>query len=71
MKTKRNFIKSESEAENEFEVDEQLVDEIANSEEFKDVEVTNEDVIDAIYILDFIERKVVEVYCLSFHRADV
>ena len=60
MKTKRNFIKSESEAENQFEVDEQLVDEIANSEEFKDVEVTNEDVIDAIQAIDALADAVIE-----------
>lgn len=55
---KSKFIKSE--AEDQFEVDEKLVDEIANSDEFKDVEVTNEDVIDALQAIDVLADAVIE-----------
>lgn len=55
---KKNIIKSD--AEDQFEVDEKLVDEIANSEEFKDVEVTNEDVMDALQAIDALADAVIE-----------
>ena len=54
----KKFIKSE--AEDQFEVDEKLVDEIANSDEFKDVEITNDDVMDALQAIDALADAVIE-----------
>ena len=55
---KKKFIKSE--AEDQFELDEKLVDDIANSDEFKDVEVSNEDVMDALQAIDALADAVIE-----------
>lgn len=55
---KNKFIKSE--AEDQFELDEKLVDDIANSDEFKDVEVSNEDVMDALQAIDALADAVIE-----------
>lgn len=55
---KSKFIKSE--AEDQFQIDEKLVDEIANADEFKDVEITPEDVIEAMQAIDALADAVIE-----------
>lgn len=61
IRTKNSkFIKSEAEETNQFDVDEKLVDEIANSDEFKDVEVSTEDVLDAVQAINALAEAVIE-----------
>ena len=56
----KRIIKSAEEAENQFELDEQAIDEISNAEEFADVEVSNEDVMDAVQAIGAIADTVIE-----------
>ena len=59
----KRLIKSAEEnlnAENQFELDEQAIDEISNAEEFADVEITNEDIMDAVEAIDALATAVIE-----------
>jgi len=57
---KKKFIKSAEEAENQFELDESVVDEVSNAEEFADVEITNDDIMDAVGAIGSIADAVIE-----------
>lgn len=46
--------------ENQFELDESIVDEVSNAEEFADVEITNEDIMDAVEAIDALADAVIE-----------
>lgn len=54
----KKFIKSADE--NQFELDEQAIDEISNAEEFADVEISNEDIMDAVQAIDALADAVIE-----------
>lgn len=59
----RTLIKSAEEnqtEENQFELDEQAIDEISNAEEFADVEISNEDIMDAVEAIDALAAAVIE-----------
>lgn len=49
-----------NEDENQFELDEQAIDEISNAEEFADVEISNEDIMDAVEAIDALATAVIE-----------
>ena len=55
---KTKFIKSD--AENQFEIDEQLINEVAEADEFKDVDISSEDIIDAVAAIDALADAVIE-----------
>ena len=55
---KSKFIKSE--AENQLKVDEQIVNDVANADEFKDLNVSTEDVLDAVAAIDALADAVIE-----------
>lgn len=55
---KRKIIKSE--AEDQFELDEQTIDEVSNAEEFADVEVTEEDIVEAVQAIEALADAVIE-----------
>ena len=60
---KGKFIKSaegNDENEDQFEIDETIVDEVSNAEEFADVEISNEDIMDAIEAIDALAEAVIE-----------
>lgn len=61
MKTKRP-IKSanETEDENQFELDETIVDEVSNAEEFADDDISHEDVMDAVQAIEALAETVIE-----------
>lgn len=46
--------------ENQFELDEQAIDEISNAEEFADVEISNEDIMDAVEAIDALAAAVID-----------
>ena len=50
----------EKQAENQFEIDESVVDEVSNAEEFADVEISNQDVMDAVKVIDALADSVLE-----------
>ena len=54
------FLKSAEENENQFELDEQAINEISNAEEFADVEITHEDIMDAVQAIDAVADAVIE-----------
>ena len=54
----KKLIKSE--AGDKFEIDEELINEVSNSDEFKDVEITPEDVMDAIQAIDALADAVID-----------
>lgn len=59
----KRWIKSAEEnqtEENQFELDEQAIDEISNAEEFADVEISNEDIMDAVEAIDALAAAVIE-----------
>ena len=59
----KKLIKSADELqedENQFELDEQMIDEVSNAEEFADVEITNEDIMDAVEAIDALADAVIE-----------
>lgn len=59
----KRIIKSADELqedENQFELDEQMIDEVSNAEEFADVEITNEDIMDAVEAIDALADAVIE-----------
>lgn len=59
----KRLIKSAEENledENQFELDEQAIDEISNAEEFADVEISNEDIMDAVEAIDALAAAVIE-----------
>ena len=58
MKINKKVIKSANE--DLFELDEQAINEISNAEEFADVEITNEDIMDAIQAIDAVADAVIE-----------
>jgi len=53
----RKLVKSDAE---QFEIDEKLIDELSNADEFKDVELTADDVMDAIQAIDALADAVIE-----------
>ena len=55
---KRKFIKSAEE--DQFEVDESIIDEVSNAEEFADVEVTEDDIVDAVQAIEALADAVIE-----------
>ena len=55
---KRKFIKSAEE--DQFEVDESIIDEVSNAEEFADVEVTEDDIMDAVQAIEALADAVIE-----------
>ena len=60
---KGKFIKSaegNDENENQFEIDETIVDEVSNAEEFADVDISNEDIMDAVEAIDALADSVIE-----------
>ena len=59
---KGKFIKSadENNTDDQFEIDETIVDEVSNAEEFADVEISNEDIMDAIEAIDALAEAVIE-----------
>lgn len=59
----KRIIKSADESqkdENQFELDEQTIDEVSNAEEFADVEISNEDIMDAVEAIDALADAVIE-----------
>ena len=59
----KRLIKSAEENqndENQFELDEQAIDEISNAEEFADVEISNEDIMDAVEAIDALAAAVID-----------
>ena len=61
----KRLIKSADEAkdqndENQFEIDESVVDEVSNAEEFADVEITEQDIMDAVEAIDVLADAVLE-----------
>ena len=59
----KRIIKSAEENqndENQFELDEQAIDEISNAEEFADVEISNEDIMDAVEAIDALAAAVID-----------
>ncbi len=59
----KRIIKSADESqkdENQFELDEQTIDEISDAEEFADVEISNEDIMDAVEAIDALADAVIE-----------
>lgn len=52
------YIKSADE--DQFELDEEAINEISNAEEFADVEITNEDIMDAVEAIDALADAVIE-----------
>lgn len=60
---KKRFIKSADELDedqNQFELDESVIDEVSNAEEFADVEITNEDIMDAVEAIGALADAVIE-----------
>ena len=59
---KGKFIKSadENNTDDQFEIDETIVDGVSNAEEFADVEISNEDIMDAIEAIDALAEAVIE-----------
>lgn len=55
---KRKFIKSAEE--DQFEIDESIIDEVSNAEEFADVEVTEDDIMDAVQAIEALADAVIE-----------
>lgn len=64
MKTKKNLVKSAAENENEtedqFVLDEQAIDEISNAEEFADEDISHDDIMDAVEVIDALATAVIE-----------
>lgn len=59
----KRLIKSAEENqndENQFELDEQAIDEISNAEEFADVDISNEDIMDAVEAIDALAAAVID-----------
>lgn len=56
----KKLIKSAEEAEDQFTVDESIVDEVSNAEEFADVEITEEDIMDAVEAIGALADAVIE-----------
>ena len=60
----KRLIKSADETldenENQFELDEQAINEISDAEEFADVEISNEDIMDAVEAIDALAAAVIE-----------
>lgn len=59
----KRIIKSAEETqkdEDQFELDEQTIDEISDAEEFADVEISNEDIMDAVEAIDALADAVIE-----------
>ena len=60
----KQLIKSADEIldenENQFELDEQAINEISDAEEFADVEISNEDIMDAVEAIDALAAAVIE-----------
>lgn len=59
----KTLIKSAEETqenENQFELDEQAINEISNAEEFADVDISNEDIMDAVEAIDALAAAVIE-----------
>ncbi len=54
----KRLIKSAEE--DQFEVDEAIIDEVSNAEEFADVEVTEEDIVDAVQAIEALADAVIE-----------
>ncbi len=60
---KGKFIKSaegNDENEDQFEIDETIVDEVSNAEEFADVDISNEDIMDAVEAINALADSVIE-----------
>ena len=55
---KKKLVKSD--VTDQFEIDEELVNEISDSDEFKDVEITTEDVMDAVQAIDALADAVID-----------
>lgn len=55
---KKKLIKSAEE--DQFEVDETIIDEVSNAEEFADVEITEEDIVDAVQAIEALAEAVIE-----------
>jgi len=60
MSKTKKLVKSDVEQEDQFEIDEKLVDEVADSAEFADVEISNEDIMDALAAIDALAEAVLE-----------
>ena len=56
----KKIIKSAEEAEDQFTVDESIVDEVSNAEEFADVEITEQDIMDAVEAIGALADAVIE-----------
>jgi hypothetical protein len=54
------FIKSDSDKTDQLELDEQMIDEVANADEFKDKDITAEDVVEALQAIDALADAVLE-----------
>lgn len=57
---KKKLVKSEAEKTDQFEIDEELVNEITDSDEFKDVDISTDDVMDAVAAIDALAGAVIE-----------